>query len=256
MKRLLVLLSLLGFMCERQKEEREALPVVFFVLDAGRTLQRAFVETTYSVEDTLSIQGVRGVKVRLYFKDTVVDFKEKEEEWSQHPHIVYYADIDTSLLRPDIEYSLEVVMPWDDTVRAKTGIPGRFRILYPKNFDTLSLKDSVPLVWSRSEGAYGIRVYAFVWDTTKQETLSLMDPRRLPIPAKGEDTILPLFSDTYSSYFSTPDTFYIVRVEAMDKNFFSYIFYSYLDSLNINLSKGYGVFGGHTHDSLIVFIKR
>lgn len=256
MKKLFILLSLLGIMCEEQEEERKALPVVFFVLDAGDTLQKAYIETTYSVEDTIAVQGIRGAKVRLYFKGKVVNFKEEEEEWEKHPHIVYYANIDTNLLRPDIEYSLEVVMPWDDTVKAKTKIPGRFRILSPERFDTLSLKDSLPLIWSKSEGAYTMRVYAFVWDTTKQETLSLMDPRRLPIPAKGEDTILPLFSNAYSSYFSTADTFYMIRVEAMDENFFSYIFYTYLDSLNINLNKGYGVFGGHTYDSLIVFIKR
>lgn len=257
MKRLIILLSLLGMVCEEYREERETLPVVFFILDAGSREQVAYVETTYSVKDTMTVQGIREAKVRLYFKDRVIDFKEREEEREEHPHIVYYADIDTSLLRPDIDYSLEVVMPWEDTVKAETKIPGRFRIIYPGNFDTLYLRNSLPLIWSRSQGAYAMRIWAFIWDTTGVEAISDLDPRKLlPIPAGGKDTLLSLFSNSYSSYFPTPDTFYIVRIDAIEKNYFDYTFYAYLGLFNINLSKGYGVFGGHSHDSLIVFIKK
>lgn len=239
MRRLILILLLFG--CDEEVGEHRPEPVIFGLLQPRLgELQTITVDRTYGIAETVSTTGVSGAVVKVMWADTEVYFQEGRYRG------FYYGRLNR--FSPHIDYGLEVVLPWGDTVYGQTRVPGPFRILEPSYGDTVH-KESLPdLIWTRSEGAYLYVVYIFP-QGFKPEPPPIMGPRtHIPFLAT-QDTSLKL-SEYPEPYFFWVDTTYTIWVRAFERNVYNYGLRG-----STNLSKGYGVFGGHALESLELFVK-
>ncbi len=232
-------------MCEQPQERHIREPVVFGVLNVGKDTQWIRVDTTYGLEDSVGEMGVSGARVKVFVSDgDTINFKEAENSSG------WYFTSRGEWLSPEKQYLLEIVMPYGDTITATTKVPSQIEIISPSDYDTICIDSSPPpLIWSSAKNKFMYLVYAYPFypDTTWIDSLPLTS--LMPL-GDTVDTVIPVFEIGKNSLFSLRDTLYIIRVFAIDENYFNYIYYD-----SSNLSKGYGTFCGISEDSLKVYIK-
>ncbi len=236
-------LFLVFLLCEEIEEEYQREPVIFGILNPGKEIQLIKVDTTYNIKDSVYKEGVSNAVVRVFTQDTCIEFKEIDFSG------MYIAQ-KGAWLSPLYRYRLEVVMPYHDTITAETKVPSQIKIISPQNYDTVFLDSSPPpLVWNSVKNKFMYLVYAFPFypDTTWIDSLPLTSLMPLGDTA---DTVMPVFEIGKNSLFKLRDTLYIIRVFAIDENYFNYIYYD-----STNLSKGYGTFCGLSEDSVKVYVK-
>ncbi len=233
----------LGSCQENRGPQFEPEPVIFAVLRAGDSLQKIIVDQTYGIEDSVAQSGVTGARVWVFGNGDSIRFSEQPDTEG-----VYTAFVDTNWLAPTTDYRLQVVLPWapNDTVKAQTRVPGRFRIIAPTTTDTVRFQQLPVLTWSASLGVYLYHVWIYpLTDSLGIDSLPLYNR----IPQSASDTVLNL--SELQSYFMLLDTIYIIRVAASEENTYRYM----REDTTTNISWGFGLFGGIAEDSVKIFIQ-
>lgn len=177
--------------CEKDRQEFEPEPNILAVMKiSGRQYesQEIFIDQTFNIKDTLSrdeefsdISGLSGAEVVVSSADDTFYFE--EDPWGLFSPGHYFTLYQSPVFNDSTLYTLEVCLPWGDTVTGEAYMPGRITIYWPGEGDTISLSqelcDSNLVCWRKSrnvnrymvhllypEWGYVTDYYYFVGDTS------------------------------------------------------------------------------------------
>lgn len=247
--------------CEQELDKDfEPEPNVFALMKAtgDTSSQLVIVDQSYSISDTLDSTGVRDASVKVHtladtftFADSF--YNQETGQWEKQPQGRYWGWID---IADTTLYSLEVILPWEDTVKGQAYMPTPVRISAPADSDTVYISkqgsNPTPITWNACANTQLYLIYCIPdVDTSQYKNYSGF----LLFPSYTTDTSYAFFAQRMASpwEFEMP---YLIRVIALSP---AYVAYSgYLDPMQTtytNLSAGYGVFAGISEDSVRVFIR-
>lgn len=222
------------------------------------------IDQSYDIKDSVSTWGLRGASAKLYYfpdPNSYVDlidsfFDQDSLKWYKYDHEGWYGGF-VPITDYD-EYTLNIVLPWGDTVTGKSMLPSPVYISWPKDGDTLSISKELanphPITWNNSHnvGLYTLQCVPNV-DTSKYDSF----PPFLFIPSFSNDTSYQFFLERAVVPWVYNQE-YIVRVNAYGTEYASYI--------KLGLSGGkanlvtqtgdtcFGVFSGIAIDSVRVYL--
>lgn len=263
----LFILVILSAGCEQKIEdvfERE--PNIFSLMEIRRDMgelewQSVKVDQSYSITDTVKVWGVRGAYVKISGgADTFVmvdSFYDSElEQWVKQFEGWYCEWI---YLDDTTHYTLEVALPWGDTVTGSAFIPTPVRFSWPVEDETISLSAELAaphlVTWNscRNVGLYTMQCIPDV-DTSAFDTL----PQFMFLPSFTTDTFYPFFlARAEQEWYS--DMYYYMRINAYGTDYAEYIGPDMTEAGRGNLTTQdgdncYGVFSGIALDSVRIYI--
>jgi hypothetical protein len=214
--------------------------VIDIVLQPKSSPQLAFIDSTYRLDEPVDedLTGISGASVFVVSgSGDTFSYAEVETIMGE------YHSEDMLWVQNGMEYSVNVACG-GDTISQTVSVPGTLSILYPFDYDTVSLSNPPVLVWNTCEGCYenNYLVYAYILGEADSVWISLATP----------DTMLGIFY--VPSLFEETDTLYTIAVLALDE-------YCY------NASKGWqiideiederaiGIIGASVMDSVIVYVR-
>jgi len=261
MKRLLLLSLVLLFFagCESVEDQVfEPEPNILALMRIGNSWKRVRVDQSYDIQDTVNLWGVRGAQVRVrgggyvytfldsfYCPDSAQWFKYTEGNYYEHP---FPKLNDTTL------YSLEVILPWEDTVTADAYMPSPVRISSPADSDTVSISqepyDPHIVTWNFCKNTALYLIYCIPdVDTSELGNISPI----FSMPSFTMDTSYTFFLERMIAPWDF-DMHYVLRVIAVSPEYVDYMGAEVPGGSVSNLSSGYGMFGGIAEDAIRVFI--
>ncbi|MEO0098053.1 MAG: hypothetical protein ABIK99_02975 [candidate division WOR-3 bacterium] len=229
------LLFLLLFGCGKEEVKKENIIFAYCLLNPRFQNQVVIVDSLYSFqEEVKDTAGISGAKVFIFEVESgeTIAFKEREKG-------VYQDTMDKNWVKPLFTYELFVAFR-SDTLRGRTKIPDTFKIVFPKNFDTIPFSEVGSVIWRRSNGR---KVYF----------LAVIHPDTLKplIPIVTEDTTVDL-SSFRNFYFDTTAN-YVIKVCAWDENRYRYLVMKNYEP--DTLGEGLGHFASQTEDTVVVHIR-
>lgn len=263
----IVILLILG--CESQIDQKfEPEPDIFALMkidnDSSNVIhrQRIKVDRSYDIKDTVDVWGVRDAFVRITsgnYTYTFVDsfFDSDSGYWRKYIEGNYY-EWPSPKLNDTAVYSLEIILPWGDTVTSETKMPSPIHLFWPQDGDTLSLTEELtnphPVIWNncRNIGLYTLQCVPNV-DTSRYDSF----PPFLFIPSFTSDTSYAFFQERAAVGWVYNQE-YVLRINAYGTDYASYVALGLSGGRrNILTSSGdtcYGVFSGISIDSVRVFL--
>lgn len=251
---LIILVLSLG--CQPPEEQEfEPEPNVFALMRVGADFQLIKVERTASMADTVGDWGITDAQVKVrndYWGEVeflhVLDHHIPNLPWRQWTSGEYVTT--GRVLRDRYLQTLEVILPWGDTVTAEAYMPSPIHILVPTDSDTVSISrqstEPTFITWNKCDNTEIYLIYC-----TPDEALEEY-PLLLYIPAITADTSYALFLERMIFPWVT-DKHYKLTVEAVSPQYYDYLGFGPQGSIS-NLSSGYGVFGGVAVDSIRIYI--
>ena len=190
-------------MCEKEvQENKTGIPVVFALLNAGKTEQEIFVDTTSSMYEKADTLGVSGATVKIYGYDSVYT----GTEVAKGKYIV------EANLIPDTTYIVEIVYK-DHIIRDSVFILDEPTIIEPQENDTFYVTISQDTFkWRKVEKAYSYTLRAIY---VGEDTISLF-------PLLLDDTICEIFN--YPTLFPRTGE-YQIKVMAVQQDYAQYVVY-------------------------------
>ena len=209
---------------------------VHCVLRNDRDPIDVYLERTLCIHECDTVVAVSGAKVQLSDGDREVGFTELGDKPG-----VYRCDDTFLTIQECTRYTLAVADSGECVLSATTTTPGPFRILSPKDGDTLTVSSDLSLTWSCSVGAADYHIYVLAADSSS--------------------SFRYIHSDT--TIFVPAERFmgnghYLVEVYAVDKNYADYTRSDRNDPdmpdiMNIRDAKG--VFGSAIGKEVTFYIK-
>jgi len=245
--------------CTQEEDyEFEPEPNILGLMRIGDTVssQLIIVDQSYDITDTVNEYGVNGATVRIIGEQDTFNFPDTfwdpwTESWVHSIDGWYWGWIDFS---DSTSYSLEVVLPWDDTVTADAMMPTPIRISSPADSDTVSISaqphDPHVVTWNFCKNTELYLVYCIPdVDTSELGNISPI----FSMPSFTMDTSYTFFLERMIAPWIY-DKYYVLRVIAVSPEYVDYMGAEVPGGSVSNLSSGYGMFGGIAEDAVRVFI--
>lgn len=235
----LLFLALLFFSCGVTDAPFEHQYVIDIVLRPELRPQRAFVDSTYRLDQSVNeeLTGISGASIFVVssegdtFAYTEVDtlmgeYRSDDSLWVQH----------------GMGYAVSVAFN-GDTISQTVTVPGTLSINYPFDFDTVSLSNPPMLIWNSCEGCYlnNYLVYAYITGQADSVWHSLATP----------DTALGIFYAVY--LFEETDTLYTLAVMGMDEHCYNKA-KGWQNYDEIEDDRAIGVIGACVMDTVVVWV--
>jgi hypothetical protein len=236
---LLLFVILLFCSCDVTDAPFEHQYVIDIVLRPSMRPQRAFIDSTYRLDQSVNeeLTGISGATV--YAASSVGDtffFAEVDTIMGE------YHSEDTLWVRHGLDYSVSVAVG-GDTISQQVAIPGTLSIRYPLDFDTVSLSNPPMLIWNSCEGAYenNYLVYAYITGEADSVWHSLATP----------DTTLGIFYAIY--LFEETNTLYTLAVIGMDEHCYNQA-KGWQNYDEIEDDRAIGIIGASVMDTVVVWV--
>jgi hypothetical protein len=221
--------------------------VVHGLVLAGSPTVQANINRTYAIDDTFDtiFPGASGVVWRR--KDT----------WPVANSVrdVYATEELQSRPAPGDTFGIRIAKDGLDTVYGHTVIPDSFRILFPREFDTVTMSDS--MVWTRSRNCAGYYMSFRSVDQGDTFYYSLAIPN--DTSGNNFDSLVFTLPQMVFLYQFKPGR-HTLRVYALDTNYFDWVRaggfgFGMGAPETTHLSGGLGVFGSGVGESVRVYVK-
>jgi hypothetical protein len=213
--------------------------VIDIVLRPGMRPQRAFVDSTYRLDQSVNeeLTGISGASVFATSSACDTFF------YTEIDTIIgeYHSD-DTLWVQHGLAYSVSVAVG-SDTISQQVSVPGTLSIHYPFDFDTVSLSNPPMLIWNSCEGCYENNYLVYTYITGEADSVwhSLATP----------DTALGIFHAIY--LFEETDTLYTLAVIAMDEHCYNQA-KGWQNYDEIEDDRAIGIIGASVMDTVVVWV--
>jgi hypothetical protein len=238
-KYLCLLVFLLSLSCGVTDAPFEHQYVIDVVLRPGMKPQRAFIDSTYRLDQPVheDLTGISGASV--YASSSAGDtfwYSEVDTIMGE-----YHSD-DTLWVQHGMDYSVCVAFN-GDTISQQVAVPGTLSIHCPLDFDTVSLSNPPLLIWNSCEGCYenNYIVYTYITGQVDSIWFSLATP----------DTALGIFYATY--LFEQTDTCYTLAVMGMDEHCYNAA-KGWQNYDEIEDDRAIGIIGACVMDTVVVWV--
>lgn len=219
-----IVIMLIFVSCQKYEELKPMLNV-YCVLKNSVPYQKVVVDRIYGMDEK-SIYDLEGVQVILS-GDGICDTLVEDSIYGQ---IGVFISPDSFPVVPGKTYYLQVSAKGFDTLIGITNVPDSFEIIYPENGDTISLLDTLLIIFKNKNNNQWALISGYYQDTMLfiNSFESIEDTIwRFPIAHWGVDT------GHYRILFSSVDT-----------NFVDYHLYGNSDSIpQCGVENGIGLFG-------------
>ncbi|TKJ43300.1 hypothetical protein CEE36_04510 [candidate division TA06 bacterium B3_TA06] len=243
--------------CQDYKQEFEPEPNIFAVMKISSPkydYQEILVDQTYDIKDTLEspeffedVIGVTGAKVTVCGLDDTFYFEEAPWGLDQPGH--YFTLYQSPLFNDTTLYTLEVHLPWGDTVTGQAFMPTPLEIIWPeeRTYETISisaeLRDSHRISWNSCNNVSKYVIYC--------EPYFGLISEGMYFPSFTGDTSYAFFAERNVWPWSFGKEYELIVVGITPE----YDRYTYSSNPGkSNLSSGYGLFGGVTLDTRLIYI--
>jgi hypothetical protein len=153
---------------------------------------------------------------------------------------------------PGDSFGIRIAKNGFDTVYGKTLVPDSFRILFPRDGDTITMSDS--MVWTRSRNCAGY--YMSIRSIERNDTFYYTATAPNDTSGNNFDSLVFKLRQMVFLYLYEPGI-HTLRVYALDTNYFDWVriggFGGGTDTAT-RLSGGLGVFGSGVGDSVKVYV--
>ncbi len=250
-RQFLLLMTIFLLQCQDYKQEFEPEPNIFAVMKISSPkydYQEILVDQTYDIKDTLEspeffedVIGVTGAKVTVCGLDDTFYFE--EDPFSPGLYMAYSGFNDSTL------YHLEVRLPWGDTVTGQAYMPTPLEIIWPeeRTCETISisaeLRDSHRISWNSCNNVSKYVIYCEPYFGLVSEGMYF--------PSFTGDTSYAFFAERNVWPWSFGKEYELIVV-AITPEYDRYTYSS--NPGKSNLSSGYGLFGGVTLDTRLIYI--
>lgn len=213
--------------------------VIDVVLRPGLQPQRAFVDSTYRLDQSVNeeLTGISGAGVFAVSSDADTFFYTEVDTIMGE----YHGD-DTSWVSYGMDYSVFVAVG-ADTIMQQVSVPGTLSIHHPSDFDTVSLSNPPLLVWNSCERCYEHNYLVYTYITGEADSVwhSLATP----------DTNLGIFYAIY--LFEETDTLYTIAVMGMDEHCYNQA-KGWQNYDEIEDDRAIGIIGAAVMDTVVVWV--
>ncbi len=213
--------------------------VIDIVLRPGFRPQRAFVDSTYRLDQSVNedLTGISGAAV-------FVESSDGDTFWYTEVDTLMgeYRSDDTLWVQHGMNYAIFVVFN-GDTISQDVAVPGTLSIHSPLDFDTVSLSNPPVLIWNSCEGCYENNYLVYTYITGEADSVwhSLATP----------DTSLGIFYAVY--LFEETDTLYTLAVLGMDKHCYNRA-KGWQNYDEIDDERAIGIIGACVMDTVVVWV--
>ncbi len=237
MRKRLFLVIFTLFACQERVEEGERILFAYSILNPRYTNQLVIVDSLYDLgselRDTAGVSGAQVFVVEEENKETTYFFETNKRG-------VYQDRREERWVKPLFTYHLFVIFG-GDTLWGRTRVPDTFRIISPRERETIAVRDFDSIIWQESEGRKAYFLIIIHPDTTKPL-----------IPVVTQDTAVDL-RRWRDFYFDTTAN-YIIKVFAWDDNRYRYLVLK--NSEPDTLGEGLGHFSSQTEDTVVINVQR
>lgn len=224
--------------CREEGEvKKKSITFAYCLLNPRYTNQTVIVDSLYGLtEEIRDTAGISGATVFIVEEPTAetVYFAETKKKG------VYQDTLRRKWVKPLATYKLFVSFR-GDTLTGKTTVPDTFRIISPKNFDTVQLSAFDTLIWHKSQQAKAYFIMAFHPDTAK-----------FAVPIVTRDTFLDI--SRWRDFYFDMTASYVIKVFAWDEQRYRYMVVK--NQQPDTLGDGLGHFGSQTQDTISLYVIR
>lgn len=158
----------------------------------------------------------------------------------------YFSALNPINIQPESVYHLFVQVPGFESVKGSTRIPGRFQIINPAWYDTITVEDT--LIFTKSKGG---AVYYVLCQKEDAGNYYYW----VYFPELTNDTIMKIPIIQFQTEYIVANGFYQFTIVAHDSNYFNYEFYWGSEPPAYGIENGIGFFGSAWVETIIVYVK-
>ena len=236
---LLLFVTLLCCSCGVTDAPFEHKYVINLVLKPEMRLQKAYVDSTYRLDESVN-EDVTGISDAEVF---IIDDDADTFWYSESDTMGYYYSVDSFWVEYGMRYTVNIVMG-NDTIYEDVTVPDTLTIYHPFDFDTVSLSNPPMLFWNTCNGCYNNNYFVYVYITGFAD--SILYPMATP------DTVLGIFYAL--DLFYEVDTLYTITVMGMDEHCYKSA-KGWLNYDGIEDERAIGVIGACVLDSVVVWVE-
>lgn len=228
--------------CSLDEAPYEHRYVINLVLKPDMKFQRAFVDSTYRLDQNIGsdLTGITGAEIFIVDEDSDTFWYSESDTMTG----LYYS-IDSFCVEYGMEYLVNISVEGEEISR-EVQVPGSLTILSPEHLDTVSLSNPPLLIWNSSEycfnNEYNVLPY-FTGEVAESDSLP---------PMVSLDTFLNIFSARL--LFKETDTMYTILVQAKDSNAYAFtnMWFEYGE---IEEGEVVGLIGALVFDTIAVWVQ-